>query len=319
MHLPDGFIDTRTALATAGAAALGLGYAARAVRRALPPRRVPLLGLVAATVFAAQMLNFPVAGGTSGHLVGGMLAAVLLGPSAGVLVIASVLIVQCLLFADGGLLALGANIFNMGIAGTAAAYGIYWVIRRVATGLEGQLAAAAFAAWCSVVLAAMAAAVELALSGTVPFGVVLPAMAGIHMLIGIGEAVITALVLASVAAARPELLRTGRESAEPTASGLIVYGLALAIGLALFTSPFASAWPDGLEKVTAALGFGATAGKPVVPAPFAGYAVPGIGSPAGATPLAGACGTVFMFFFAFLLARIVAPKEAGRRGTAGDP
>jgi cobalt/nickel transport system permease protein len=318
MHLPDGFIDTRTALATAGAAALGLGYAARAVRRALPPRRVPLLGLTAAFVFAAQMLNFPVAGGTSGHLVGGVLAAVLLGPSAGVLVIASVLIVQCLLFADGGLLALGANIFNMGIAGTAAAYGIYWVISRVATGLEGQLAASAFAAWCSVVLAATACAAELALSGTVRFGVALPAMAGIHMLIGIGEAVITALVLASIAAARPELLRKARDPAEPAASGMIAYGLALAIGLALFVSPFASAWPDGLAKVAATLGFGPAAAKPVGVTPLAGYVLPGIGSPTVATALAGACGTVIMFFFAFFLARIVAPKEAGRPGAAGD-
>lgn len=319
MHIPDGFIDTKTALVTAGVAALGLGYAARAGRRALPPRRVPLLGLTAACVFAAQMLNFPVAGGTSGHLMGGVLAAVLLGPSAGVLVIASVLIVQCLLFADGGILALGANIFNMGIIGTAAAYGIYWLIRRATRGIEGQLMAAAFAAWCSVVLAASACAAELALSGTVRLAVALPAMAGIHMLIGIGEAVITTLVLASIAAARPELLLAAREPAEPATSGVIVYGLALAVGLAALVSPFASAWPDGLEKVAARLGFDAAAPGPIIAAPIPDYALPGIGSPAVATAMAGAFGTVFMFCFALVLARIVAPKNAGGAGTPGAP
>ena len=145
MHIPDGFLDTKTAAATAGLAVIGVGWAARSVRKTLPSRKVPMLGLTAAFVFAAQMLNFPVAGGTSGHLLGGVLAGVLLGPSAGVLVLTSALIVQCLVFADGGLLAIGANIFNMGIVGTAGAYGIYWLVRRHAKGLRGQLAAAAFA------------------------------------------------------------------------------------------------------------------------------------------------------------------------------
>ena len=109
MHVPDGFLDAKTAVATAALAAAGLGVALRQARLHLPPRRVPLLGLAAAFVFAAQMINFPVAGGTSGHLVGGVLAAVLLGPSAAVIVLSAVLIVQCLMFADGGLSALGAK------------------------------------------------------------------------------------------------------------------------------------------------------------------------------------------------------------------
>src|SRR5512143_666441 len=125
MHIPDGFLDAKTAIATGGLALAGLGVALRQARLSLPPRRVPLLGLAAAFVFAAQMLNFPVAGGTSGHLVGGVLACVLLGPSAAVLALTSVLIVQCLLFADGGVLALGANVFNMAIVGSVAGYGIY--------------------------------------------------------------------------------------------------------------------------------------------------------------------------------------------------
>jgi cobalt/nickel transport system permease protein len=156
MHLPDGFLDAKTALLSAGVAAAGVGIAVRRVRASLPPRRMPMLGLAAAFVFAAQMLNFPVAGGTSGHLVGGVLTAVLLGPSAAVVVIASVLIVQCLMFADGGVLALGANILNMGIVAGAGGWVIYAGVRRAVGGLFGRVVAATFAAWCSTVLAAVA-------------------------------------------------------------------------------------------------------------------------------------------------------------------
>ena len=313
MHIPDGFLDTKTAAATAGLAVISVGFAARSVRKTLPSSKVPLLGLTAAFVFAAQMLNFPVAGGTSGHLLGGVLAGVLLGPSAGVLVLTSALIVQCLVFADGGLLAIGANIFNMGIVGTAGAFGIYWLVRRRAKGLRGQLAAAAFASWCSVVLASTACAAELAFSGTVRWGVAFPAMAGIHMLIGVGEATITTLVLVAIATTRPDLLQDeARQSAAHRYSGVIVYGMLLAVGLALLVSPFASPWPDGLEKVGENLGFlGKAAGKPIAPAPIPDYSIPGVGSPAVATALAGALGTIVMFIFAFILARLVTPKRVG--------
>ena len=319
MHIPDGFLDTRTAAVTMGLAAAGVGWAAHSVRKTLPPRKVPLLGVTAAFIFAAQMLNFPIAGGTSGHLLGGMLAAVLLGPSAGVLVLASVLIVQCLLFADGGLLALGANIFNMGIVGTAGAYGIYWLARRWAKGLQGQLMAAAFASWCSVVIASTACAAQLALSGTVRWGIAFPAMAGVHMLIGVGEAVITTLVLGTIAATRPDLLREeARVTGAPRYRGVIVYGLLIAIGLALLISPFASPWPDGLERVAGKLDFmGKAAVHPLVQAPLPDYVIPGIGSPVVATALAGAIGTIVMFVFAVILARVVTRKTlAGDRESA---
>ena len=321
MHIPDGFLDAKTAAVTAGLAAVGVGWAARSVRKTIPPRRVPLLGLTAAFVFAAQMLNFPIVGGTSGHLLGGVLSAVLLGPSAGVLVLASVLIVQCLVFADGGLLALGANIFNMGLVGTAGAYAIYWLIRRKARGIQGQLMASAFASWCSVVLAATSCAAQLALSGTVTWGVAFPAMVGVHMLIGIGEAVITVLVLVAIAETRPELLEENtRRSAAAKYSGVIVYGLLIAIGLALFVSPLASSWPDGLEKVAENIGFLSKAAEhPLVPAPLPDYVMPGIRSLAVATALAGAAGTVLMFIFAFFLARALAPKQAeGSEPIAGE-
>jgi cobalt/nickel transport system permease protein len=312
VHIPDGFLDARTAAATLGAAAAGIGYAARRARRHLPPRKVPLLGLTAAFVFTAQMINFPVVGGTSGHLLGGVLAAVLLGPSAALLALTSVLVVQCLLFADGGLLVIGANILNMGIVGAAGGYGIYRLVRFLAPGTRGRIMAAAFASWCSVVLAATACAAELSFSGTVPWNLAFPAMAGIHMLIGIGEGIITALVLAAIAATRPDLLRPEEESSSgPRLVGVIACGLVLVTGVSLL-APHASPWPDGLEKVAERLGFlGKTAGPARAPMP--GYAVPGVGSAALATALAGALGTVVMLGFAFILARVLMPGRA--RGT----
>lgn len=317
MHVPDGFLDAKTTAVTLALGALGLGWAARRARASLPPRKIPLLGLAAAFVFAAQMLNFPVAGGTSGHLLGGVLAAVLLGPSAGVVVIASVLVVQCLVFADGGLLALGANIFNMAVVGAAGGYGVYALVRRRAPGLRGRLMAAAFASWCSVVLASSACAVELAASGAVAWNVVFPAMAGIHMLIGVGEAVITALVLVAVSVTRPELLG---DEAQPVPAkryaSALVYGLLIALGLAVLVSPFASPSPDGLEKVAEMLGFGGRAAEtPLVPSPIPDYEMPGMASPTRATAAAGAVGTVIMFGVAYLLARRLVPAEKKKCAT----
>src|SRR5208283_1365645 len=165
MHIPDGFIDGKTAAVTAAISAVGVGFALRQVRRELPPRRVPLLGLAAAFLFAAQMVNFPVAGGTSGHLVGGTLVAALLGPSAAVVVVTTVLIVQCFLFQDGGVMALGANIFNMAIVNSVIGYVIYQMICRWLAGIRGRVTAIAFAAWCATVLAAIGCAGQLAWSG----------------------------------------------------------------------------------------------------------------------------------------------------------
>src|SRR3990172_7730516 len=134
MHIPDGFIDGKTAGATTALSLAGVGLALRRVKRELPPRKVPLLGLAAAFLFAAQMLNFPVAAGTSGHLIGGVLVAALLGPSAAVVVVTTVLIVQCFLFADGGVSALGANVFNMALLGAVGGYAIYRLVRRAVPG-----------------------------------------------------------------------------------------------------------------------------------------------------------------------------------------
>jgi cobalt/nickel transport system permease protein len=307
MHIPDGFLDTKTIAATGVLAAGGVGVALRHVRRQLPRRKVPLLGLAAAFVFAAQMLNFPVAGGTSGHLIGGVLTAVLLGPSAAVVVLTSVLIVQCFLFADGGVTALGANIFNMALVGGVAGYGIYRVVSGWKRDVRTQVMAAAFAAWCSTVLAAICCAGELALSGTAAWSVAFPAMANVHMLIGLGEGLITALVLVAIARARPELLE---QDSPPSLAPVVVFGLLISLGLALFVAPFACSWPDGLEKVAATLGFEhRTAATPLVAAPIPDYALPGIKSAGWATAMAGAIGTVVVFVLAFVLARVLVPKE----------
>lgn len=145
MHIPDGFIDGKTAAVTGGLSATAIGLALRQIKRELPARRVPLLGLAAAFLFAAQMVNFPVAGGTSGHLVGGVLVAALLGPSAAVIVVTAVLIVQCFLFADGGVMALGANIFNMGVLDGIGGYLIYRLVCAAVPGPRGRVTAVAFA------------------------------------------------------------------------------------------------------------------------------------------------------------------------------
>lgn len=207
MHVPDGFVSGPINLATYGAAAVACTVAVARANKTLGERQAPLLGLSAAFVFAAQMLNFPVAGGTSGHFMGAALVAILLGPLNGLIVMTVVLAIQCLVFADGGLTALGTNIFNMGIIGGIFGYYLFGALRLLLPkGRSGFLAAAALASWFSVVLASGVCAVELALSGTVPLKVALPAMVTIHSLIGIGEGMITVAVLSAVWASRTDLL-----------------------------------------------------------------------------------------------------------------
>ncbi|HVT88887.1 MAG TPA: energy-coupling factor ABC transporter permease [Tepidisphaeraceae bacterium] len=306
MHIPDGFLDTKAAATVGALSAAGLGVALRQARLHLPPRRVPLLGLSAAFVFAAQMINFPVAGGTSGHLIGGVLTAVLLGPSAAVIVISSVLIVQCFLFADGGVTALGANIFNMAIIGGVLGWTVYRLLSRLANGLTGQIWAATFASWLSTVVASIVCAGELAASGTIPWKVAFPAMTAVHMLIGIGEAIITALVLVAVSASRPDLLAPPAGATRSYFS-FTAYGVLIALGLALFVSPFASTAPDGLDKTAESLGFDDKAAV-IVPSPMPEYKMPLITSANLSTSVAGAVGTVFVFGLAWIFARILVPR-----------
>ncbi len=215
MHLPDGFLTSQVWISAWAAAIAGLGFCVRMARSMLKDSAVPLMGVMAAFIFAAQMVNFPVLAGTSGHLLGGVLAAVLLGPAAGALVLACVLIVQCLIFQDGGLTALGANIVNMSFIGTMGGYAVFvWGGSIFPRGEAGQSARVFLASWISVPLAALACSFELVLSGAARLSVVVPAMVGIHLLIGIGEAFITVFVFRFVRAVRPDLVyaKEGRSS-----------------------------------------------------------------------------------------------------------
>lgn len=195
MHIPDGFLDVKTLVATGAASAVALGVSSTKTAQYLNDRQLPSLGIMSAFIFAAQMVNFPIAGGTSGHLLGAALATTLLGPWAASLIISTVLIIQCLFFQDGGLTALGANIFNMAVAGVFVAYLVQTVLSKLKL---NQYVTSFVAAWASVMTAALLASVELAFSGTIKFSVVYPAMAGVHAIIGLGEGIITAVVVAFV-------------------------------------------------------------------------------------------------------------------------
>ncbi|MGW8064651.1 energy-coupling factor ABC transporter permease [Streptomyces ziwulingensis] len=282
MHVPDGFIDAPTSAVTGVVAAGAIAVGLRGARRELDERTAPLAGLVAAFVFAVQMLNFPVAAGTSGHLLGGALAAILVGPYTGVLCVSVVLLMQGILFADGGLTALGVNITDMAVVTTVVAYALFRGLVKVLPRTRRSVTAASFvAALVSVPAAALAFTFLYWIGGTtdVAIGRVATAMIGVHVLIGIGEAAITALTVGAVIAVRPDLvygargltrrlrLRVNGElvdapAAEPAPApaarshrGLWIAGLVTSVVLAGFVSFYASADPDGLEKVAADEGF----------------------------------------------------------------
>ncbi|MGW6055268.1 energy-coupling factor ABC transporter permease [Streptomyces sp. NPDC055189] len=277
MHVPDGFINAPVSAATGVIAAGAIAVSLRGARRELDERTAPLAGLVAAFIFAVQMLNFPVAAGTSGHLLGGALAAILVGPYTGVLCVSVVLLMQGVLFADGGLTALGVNITDMAIVTTVVAYLTFRGLVKVLPRGRRSITASSFvAALISVPAAAVAFTFLYALGGTtdVSIGKVATAMIGVHVLIGIGEAAITALTVGAVIAVRPDLvygargltqklkLRVGGELVDAPAAEepapvaarsshrkVWLAGLAASLVLAGFVSFYASANPDGLEKV----------------------------------------------------------------------
>jgi cobalt/nickel transport system permease protein len=216
MHVPDGFIDAPVSVGAGVVAAAGVAICLRGARRELDDRTAPMAGLVAAFIFAVQMINFPVAAGTSGHLLGGALAAILVGPYTGALCVAVVLMVQSLFFADGGLTALGVNIVNMSLVTVLVGYLVFRVLLRVLPRIRGSVIASSFvAALVSVPVASLSFVFLYAIGGTtdVSLGKVLTAMVGVHVLIGIGEAFITALTVGSVLAARPDLVHGARGAA----------------------------------------------------------------------------------------------------------
>lgn len=320
LHAPDGFFSLPISAAGYALAAAAVGFAIYRANRSLNERIVPMMGVMAAFIFAAQMLNFPVAGGTSGHLIGGALAAIILGPWAAILVMTAVVGLQALLFQDGGLLVMGVNLLNMSIVSVLAGYGTYWVSQRLGGGGFTSLMAGGFAAaWVSVVASSATTAVALSLSGTSPLAVALPAILGFHMLIGIGEGLITVFALSFILQARPQLLsarpNAGADAAvaDDGARGktalrgarLWAAGYVIAIALVML-APFASGSPDGLERVAEDSGFMSAA----LSAPYSiisDYQLPGVQNEAVATALAGVVGVTVVYLLvagcAYLLHR----------------
>jgi cobalt/nickel transport system permease protein len=323
MHIPDAVLDPGVAVATGLLGASGLSFGLGRIARRLGERAPVLMGTMSAFVFAAQMVNFPVGPGVSGHLLGGVLASVLLGPWAGAVVIAAVLLVQCFLFADGGATALGANFVNMGLVGAVGGYAIYAPLRRWIGGSRGVLIAAMVAAWFSVILASGAFAIELAASRRLAdFLPILSWMVLVHAAIGLGEATITGLVVRFLLVRRPDLFETWHDpdaalSFAARWGQTLLGGLAVALAIAIFLAPFASDSPDGLEFVGDRLGFlPKVAPAPRVPAPIPEYqlSMPGLGHVKAATAAAGIIGTLVVFGVAWVMARVLSQSN-GREAT----
>jgi cobalt/nickel transport system permease protein len=298
LHIPDGFLSILVSLIFW---LLSIGLISLAVsktNRSLSEKKIPLMGVMAAFVFAAQMLNFPIAGGTSGHFLGGALAAIVLGPWAGILVMTAVVGVQALLFQDGGLLVMGANIFNMGILTAVIGFGLYRLV--VGRRRELRLAFAGAGAWISTMAAALFTALQLWLSGTTRLEIVVPAMLGVHALIGLGEAVITIAALAYIEQIRPDLLGTDK-SIDTGGRGWIISGI-LVSALVILLSPLASGNPDGLERVADDLGFlnrGLESPFQALP----DYTLPVLGDTALSTIISGIVGMVVVLGLILLIGK----------------
>lgn len=274
MHIPDGFLSPPVAAATGVVSLAAVSGALRKIHPEAETTLAPRMGLTAAYVFAAQMVNFPVAAGTSGHLLGALLAAVLLGPHAAAVAMTAVFLIQTFFFLDGGHTALGANVLNMGLAGTYGGYAVYQALAGSRPTPGRCAGAAAVAAWVSVMLGATLTSLQLALSGAAAPERVFPAMLGIHAVIGAGEGAITASALLLLWRVRPDLIQTHGAPATPTrrAAWAIAAGLVLVAALA----PLASPDPDGLEKVAEHLGFDSVARAPSLPGPVPDYTLPGL-------------------------------------------
>jgi cobalt/nickel transport system permease protein len=298
LHIPDGFLNLLVSLFFWIATVVMVGFAVSKTNKSLGEKQIPLMGVMAAFIFAAQMLNFPVAGGTSGHFLGGALAAIVLGPWAGILVMTAVVAVQGLLFQDGGLLVMGANIFNMGIITAVTGFGLYRIVMNRNKGT--RLAVAGVAAWLATMAAALLTSLQLWLSGTTRLEIVVPAMLGVHAFIGIGEAIITIAALAFIGKTRPDLL-SAEETASSGGRGWVFAGIIVSL-LAVLISPLASSDPDGLERIAENIGFlesGMSAPFKILPE----YTIPLLGETGLSTILAGIVGVLVLIALMVLVGR----------------
>jgi cobalt/nickel transport system permease protein len=310
MHVPDGFLSAGVAAGTWVAGAATLGWALRAEKR--DPERVPAgtLGALSGFVFAAQLVNVPLLPGTSGHLVGGMLAAALVGPWRGLVVMAVVLAVQALLFQDGGVTAYGANLLAMGGGGCLGGVAVSSLVDRLFPGARGRVAGPVVGAFVGTLVGAAFVATALALSGLYPARTVLPVMLSLHVPIALLEAALTGAILATILRWRPDLVRglqTGSGAVSRSAPAL--GALVVALAVAAFLAPFASPFPDGLESVAERLGFAAAA-RALWPAPAPGYELPGAALGRVGAALAGVLGTVAAAALAWALSRGLGSRVA---------
>lgn len=302
MHIPDGFLSILVSIIFWVLSIIMIGLALRKTSQTLGERQIPLMGVMAAAIFAGQMLNFSVTGGTSGHLLGAAIATIILGPWSAVLVMTSVVTVQALVFQDGGILALGANIFNMAVVGVFVSYAVYTLLIRFTGKFKwGTIVSGFIAAWVSIFIASLSCSLQLTISGTSPANIVIPAMSAIHALIGVGEGIITAGALGFILSARKDLLHNVGNQTR-ISKGVLIGGSLIALVLATL-APLASSHPDGLEWVAEQHGFLANARDAfyqIVP----DYVLPGISNPALATIAAGIIGALIVFGVAWGTARV---------------
>jgi cobalt/nickel transport system permease protein len=312
MHIPDGFLGAGVAAGTWVAGAGTLAWSLRAQKSL--PERVPAgtLGALSAFVFAAQLVNVPLVPGTSGHLVGGMLVAAIVGPSRGLVVMAVVLAVQALLFQDGGVTAFGANLLAMGGAGCLGGHAVASLVTRLRPGVRGLVAGPVAGAFVGTLLGAAFIAVSLALSGLYPASEVLPVLLSLHVPIALLEGALTGAILGTVLRWRPDLVRglqAGGASASRGAPALGVLVVALAV--AAFLAPMASPLPDGLESAAERLGF-AEAARALWPAPAPDYELPWVALGRAGAAFAGVVGTLAAAVLAWALSRGLGATPAAR-------
>ena len=313
MHIPNGFLSDPVCAATTAATVAAVAASVARMRQQSQWANGPLLASTGAAVFAAQMVNFNVDHSSSGHLLGAGLAAIVLGPSAGVLAMAVVLLAQCLMFGDGGLTALGANVLNMGVVACLTSYGVYGLTRRAMPGKTGAILGAGLGACGSVMAAATACSLELAGSGTSSLSDTLSAMLGVHAVVGAVEGMATAAFVALLTSTVPSALADPGSVARGSSKRLASTALLGALAIAIFAAPLASSAPDGLEKVALTLGFADLAGPSAAWAVAPDYATPGVAWQPLAIALAGLLGVAVVYAASYAIGRTALCKAPKRR------